>query len=178
MKLDASPSLRSALWDLYFREACDQDGWAWSRLDYIHKNADQLKAEGALSFAKGALNIKVKIMQALMPEIVEFSRPAGQSGFAFDYLCCRIGNGEHKSDPVASPSALCWVILKKGGELFSANQLDLLQKAKLSVAHFYIRDVMASPRNVEVKWDIKSGSQWLDRLDEMKEQAESDDDYY
>ena len=178
MKLDATPSLRSALLDLYFREVCDQDGWAWAGLDSIHGNAVGLGANGVLAFAKGPLTIRVKIMQAIIPEVIEFTRPTGPSAFVFDYLCCRVGNGKHKSDPVASPSALCWVILNRGRDLFTANQLDLLSKTKLSVAHFYIRDVMASPRDVEARWDIRTGSEWLDKLDDMKEQAESDDDYY
>ena len=37
---------------------------------------------------------------------------------------------------------------------------------------------MATPRDVEARWDIRNGGEWLDKMDDMKEQAESDDDYY
>jgi len=29
-----------------------------------------------------------------------------------------------------------------------------------------------------MKWEIKSGKEWLDELDDLRDQAESDDDYF
>lgn len=46
------------------------------------------------------------------------------------------------------------------------------------MAIFRIQDVLAPPAKIEMKWEIKSGKEWLDELDDLRDQAESDDDYF
>ncbi|HEY7507693.1 MAG TPA: hypothetical protein VH677_01070, partial [Nitrososphaera sp.] len=100
-------------------------------------------------------------------EIKEFSG-------TFDFLACRVGQKEKYDVIVANPLALFWVKMARG---FTAEQLDALARTRLQVAVFRIRDVLAAPGKVETKWEMKSGKEWLDEMDEKREEAESDDEY-
>jgi hypothetical protein len=33
------------------------------------------------------------------------------------------------------------------------------------------------PGKIEIKWEMKSGQEWLDELEDQRDQTESDDDY-
>lgn len=154
-------SLKKALSELYYSEACDQMGWAFVRVPEIRVNG------GVIEFRKGSRKIRIKVPAQLIPEIT--------TNAVFDYLGCQIGQKEKYDDPtVANPLALCWV---KAGKAFSQAQLDALEKAKIPVATFSIRNLLASPNKIEVAWDIKPGNDWLDEIDDKRDEAESDDDF-
>lgn len=173
MSLETTPSLRAALGDLYYREGCDQNGWAYISLGDINVK------DGTLAFRKGSRRINVRVPAQLAAEIKEMCMPAGKAGFVFDYLACKVGQKEKYDDPViASPLGLCWVKIKAGGSKFSDSQIDALGRIKVPLALFYVRDVLAPPRQVEIKWDTRTGKEWLDELDDLRDQAESDDEYY
>lgn len=173
MSLETTPSMKAALGDLYYREGCDQNGWAYVSLRDIDTGKD-----GLLVFTKGSHRINVRVPAQLAAEIKETCRPA-KTGFVFDYLACKVGQKERYDNPVvASPLGLCWVKIKTGGGRFSDAQVDALGRIKIPLALFYVRDVLAPPRQVEVKWDTKTGGEWLDELDDLRDQAESDDEYY
>jgi hypothetical protein len=70
------------------------------------------------------------------------------------------------------------VHVKTAGALFTDNQLEALPRIQLALTVFAIRDVLAPPRKLEFKWDTRSGSEWLDFVDELKEQEEYDDEYF
>ena len=157
--MDTTPALKGALADLYFRESCDQQGIAYVSPAGISSNV--------ISFAKGRHKISVKVHEQVAAEIKEFAR-------MFDFLACRVGQKEKYDVLVANPLALFWVKTARG---FTAEQLDALARVKLQVAVFQIRDVLAAPGKVETRWEVKSGKEWLDEMDEKREEAESDDEY-
>jgi len=170
MSLEITNSLKGALGKLYYREACDQKGWAYISVDDI-----KFKDDRVLAFKKGAHIINVKIIESIIPEIKEICKPASNSGF--DYLACKVGQRDrYDGTIVANPTALCWV--KTGRSKFSRNQIDALEKIKLPLALFYINDVLAPPRKIEVEWDIRSGEDWLDEIDDLRDQTEYDDEYF
>lgn len=78
---------------------------------------------------------------------------------------------------VANPTALAWVQVRTWKSEFSEKEIDALERIKIPLALFYIRDILSQPQNVEVKWDIRTGDEWLDDLDDKRDQAESDDDF-
>ncbi|MEO9364071.1 MAG: hypothetical protein ABI348_09240 [Nitrososphaera sp.] len=162
--LYVTPSLRDALLDLYFRETCDQEGWAYAA------PADVLFTENTLAFSKGQRKVQVKVHGQLVQEI-EKTAPV------FDYLACKVGNQEEEGVVVASPLALCWVKTRNGKD-FTDGQLDAMGGGiRLPVVVFRVRDVLAPPAKLETRWEAKSGKEWLDEIDEKREEAESDDDY-
>lgn len=175
MSLEITPSLKSALGEVYCREDCDQQGWAHVPLKDINIK------DNILSFNKGAHRITIKLMDKIVPEIKEISRTVN-GNFVFDYLACKVGQQKKYGDlMLASPTALCWV--KIGKPAFSNERVDALGGVKLPLAVFRIRDILAPPAKIEMKWDIKSGEEWLNELDDVRDQngekkAESDDDYF
>ncbi len=170
--LEITPSLRGALYELYYKEGCDQKGWAYIALKDIDIKGN------TLVFNKGVHWISIKLMDRIVQEVREMSKPV-KGSFLFDYLACKVGQQQSKkySDVMlANPDALCWV--KIGNGIFSSDQIDVLDRIKLPLAVFRVRDVLAPPAKVEMKWDIKSGEEWLDELDDLRDQAESDDEYF
>lgn len=166
MGLSITLSLRNALADLYFRETCDQQGWA-----YVLSEDISFK-ENVLVFSNGKSKIRVKVHEQIVQEIKK-------SAAVFDYLVCRVGQKEHRNtieEVLANPLALCWVKIRNGRN-FTDQQLDQMDKIKLPLAVFRIRDVLVSPARIETKWETKSGKEWLDEIDDKREEAESDDDY-
>ena len=179
--LEISGPLRTALADLYFREECRQKGWAFASLASIHADAiSRSREDEVISFMFADQGIKVRIMQQVIPEIREICQPADgeKYGFLFAYLVCKIGRLPDVTPVVANPAALCWVQFRAGARLFSERQVDALSRITLPLAVFAIRDVLAPPRSIETRWDTRSGSEWLDHLEELKEQAEYDDEYF
>ena len=166
--MEATPRLKAALYDLYWREDCDQKGWAYVALKDIGVR------DNIIVFSRGSGRINARLMDKIVPEIKEISAPA-KGGFVFDYLA--YNPGQHSGGTVlANPAAMCWV--KIGRRAFSDGQIDALGRIKIPLAIFRIRDVLARPAKVEAKWEIKSGEEWLDELDDIRDQAESDDDYF
>ena len=162
MNLQVTASLKKSLAELYYREVCDQKGWA-------SVPAGKIRVDGnIIEFEKGAGRIRIKMPAQFVSEIT--------STTAFDYLACQVGQKEKYDNPVvANPLALCWV---KVGRALSQAQLDALENAKLPLAMFGIRNLLAPPAQIEVKWDVRPGKEWLDELDDKRDQAESDDDYF
>jgi hypothetical protein len=172
MSLEITNSLKGALGELYYKEACNQKGWAYISLDDIKFKDDRI-----LVFKKGSHSINIKIIESIISEIKEICKPTSNSGFVFDYLACKVGQRDrYDGTIVANPTALCWV--KIGRSRFSRNQVDALEKIKLPLALFYINDVLAPPRKIEVEWDIRSGEDWLNEIDDLRDQTEYDDEYF
>lgn len=173
MSLEITPSLKASLGALYCKESLDQKGWAYVQLGDIGGGARQLGDSNVIIFEKGARRISVKVPAQVMREITRLASLANKS---FDYLACKVGQKESSSAViVANPLGLCWV--KAGKGTFSGDQLDALEKTVLQVAVFAIRDVLAPPGKVQVRLDVRSAKEWLDELDDLRDQAESDDDY-
>ena len=171
MSLEITPSLKAALSELYYKEGCDQNGWAYISLENIHSSKDNVMA-----FSKGDRKIKIRLMDGIMAEVKETSRPA-VGGFVFEYLACRMGQrAKYDGVTLANPTALCWVRIGKGA--FSDGQIDALSRIKIPLAVFRIKNLLAPPARIEMKWEIKPGKEWLDELDDLRDQAESDDDYF
>lgn len=172
MSLEITKSLREALAHLYYREACDQKGWAYAALAGISVN------DNVVAFAKGVHTINIRLPAQTVAEINEVSRLERKGRSLFDYLACRVSQREkYEGVMVANPTALAWVQVKMGKSEFSEKEIDALERIKMPLALFYVRDVLAQPRKVETKWDIRTGDEWLDELDDKRDQAESDDDF-
>ena len=178
--MEITSSLRNSLAELYFKEECSQKGWAFASLKEIYNGG--FSDDNVLSFQIGDRSVRIRIMPQLIPEIKEMSRLAvGVEGktSVFGYLAGGIGRSvTQDSLVVANPTALCWVHIKTKGTLFSESQLEALPKVHLAITVFAIRDVLATPRNLETRWDTRSGNEWLDFIDEIKEQEEYDDEYF
>jgi hypothetical protein len=175
MSLEMTPALKRSLAGLYCREACDQKGWACASLENMGKSSPLFKGDNVIAFRKGFHEIMVRVPRQIIQEMAEVAK----SGAGFDYLACNVGQKDrYDGTIVANPLALCWVKIMTGRVTFSDGQIDALEKIKLDLAVFRIRDVLAPPGRIEIEWDIRPSREWLDELDDLRDQAESDDDYF
>lgn len=166
MSLQVTASLKKYLSGLYFSEWCDQKGWAFVPAGKVRADSN------IIEFEKGSVKIRVRVPLQFLAEIMGTAAAAA----AFDYLACQVGQKEKYDDPVvASPLAFCWI--KQGRSLLQAH-LDALEKATIPLAMFSIKNVLALPTQIEIEWDIRPGREWLDAMDDKRDQAESDDDYF
>jgi hypothetical protein len=170
MSLEITPSMKASLGTLYFKASLDQKGWAHVSLGDIIGGAKP--GDNTIVFEKGTRRVSVKVPAQVMREIAALAASADKS--VFDYLACRVGD-RHEGTIVANPLGLCWIKVGKGA--FSNSQIDALEKTGLHVAVFAIRNVLAAPGKVQVRLDIRAASEWLDEMDDLRDQAESDDDY-
>jgi hypothetical protein len=179
-KLQITSSVKAALAELYFKEECSQTRWAYSSLERIHKvGSARFKDDGILQFRAGVEDVDVRILHGIIPEVLEICKPAAGESYVFSYLAYNIGRDFQRAGPVvANPAGLSWVHVKKGAGLFSDAQLDTLQKIRLPLTIFSVKDLLAAPRNLQVRWDTRSSGKWLDMLEELKEQEEYDDEYF
>ena len=113
MKLEIDSSLKAHLYDLYFKEACNQEGWAYARPETIIVGKSRLLEENTISFCNETGAVDVTIMKQMVPEIARFC----ETELTFDYLACKTGKGQSKKI-VACPDGLCWMLIKRGNALF------------------------------------------------------------
>lgn len=170
--MEMTKTLKDALAHLYYHEACDQKGWAFVAFESIDVR------DNVVVFAKGPHRINIKIPEQIAAEIQQVSKLGSKGKPVFDYLACKVSQREkYEGVMVANPTALSWVRVKTRKTEFSEKEIEALEKTRISLAMFYIRNILTQPQKMEVKWDIRTGDEWLDELDEKRDEAESDDDF-
>lgn len=170
--MEMTRSLKVALSRLYYREACDQKGWTSVALEDIHIN------DNVVVFTKGPHRISIRLPAQIVAEIEQVSKLGSKGKPVFDYLACKVSRREkYEGIMVANPTALAWVLVRTRKGEFSEKEIDALEKIKIPLALFYVHDLLARPQKIEIKWDIRTGDEWLNELDDRRDEAESDDDY-
>lgn len=160
-----SNKLKGSLGELYYKEFCDQRGWAYISLENLYTS---MNPEWIFTFKKGFHRIKVKIPQEIRSEISFLVKPTNDSedspSFVFDFLACKVGT--FKNYPgVRSSDFFAWVENKTGDGIFSSSQVNAMSKINLPLAIFHIDDVLEPPEFIEMDCDIKSGKEWLHELE-------------
>jgi len=156
--------LRGSLGEIYYKEYCDQRGWAYISLENLYR---EMNSKWIFTFKKGFHRIQVNIPKEVHSEINMLVKPTNNSvnspSFVFDFLACRVKNSKNYSG-VKSSDSFVWVESKTGKGIFSANQINAMSKIKLQLAIFHIDDVLASPESIEMSFDVKAGKEWLEEL--------------
>ena len=159
-----SNKLRGSLGEIYYKEYCDQKGWAYTSLENIYSS---MNPEWIFTFKKGFHRIKVQIPQEIRDEISSLVKPTNYSesspSFVFDFLACKVGTFKNYSG-VKSSDYFAWVESKTGAGIYTSNQANTMSKIKLPLAIFHIDNVLAEPESIEMYCDIKSGKEWLQEL--------------
>ena len=90
--------LKGSLGEIYYKEFCDQRGWAFTRLENIYSS---MNPEWIFTFKKGFHRIKVKIPKEIRNEISWLVKPTNNSvtspSFVFDFLACKVGKSKNYS---------------------------------------------------------------------------------
>ena len=157
--------LRGALGEIYYKEFCDQRGWAYSSLENIFET---MNPHWIFTFKKGFHRIKVLIPQKIRDEVSWLIKPTNNSvsspSFVFDFLACKVGTSKNYSKTMTG-SSFAWVESKTGKGVFSSSQCNAMSKITLPLAIFHINDVLEAPELIKMKSDLKSGKEWLNELE-------------
>jgi len=157
--------LRGSLGEIYYKEYCDQKGWAYTSLENIYSS---MNPDWIFTFKKGFHRIKVQIQKEIRDEISLLVKPTNNSvsspSFVFDFLACKVGTSKEYSG-VWKSDYFAWVESKTGAGIFSSSQVNAMSKIKLPLAIFHINDVLAEPEAIEMYSDIKYGKEWLKELE-------------
>lgn len=161
-----SNRLRGSLGELYYKEYCDQRGWAYTSLESIYSTLNS-KQKWDFTFKKGFNRIQIDVPKEIQSEINMLVRPTNNSlnspSFVFDFLACKVKNTKKHKETKSSDS-FTWVEIKTGKGIFSATQLNAMSKIKLPLAIFHIDDILKAPEEIQMNWDIKEGKEWLDEI--------------
>jgi len=156
--------LRGSLGEIYYKAFCEQQGWAFTRLENLHSSMNQ---DWIFIFKKGFHRIKVRIPKQIRNEIDWLVQPTNRSenspSYVFDFLACKVGKYKNYSG-VKTSDFFSWVESKTGPGWFSTNQINAMEKIKIPLAIFHIDNVLASPEDIKMGFDIKSGKKWLDGM--------------
>jgi hypothetical protein len=161
-------SLKGSLGHAYYKEYCDQKGWAYVSLEDIHNSA----SIDVLTFKKGFHRIRVKVPQELHEEIKLISKPTNDletsPSFVFDYLACKVGSFE-KFEGITESPYFCWVEIKTGTSDLTSNQKGAISFVDLPIAIFHIDDVLVPPEQIDMSYGIGYGEDWEEVIDEDEE---------
>ena len=160
-----SNKLKGSLGELYYKEFCDQRGWAYTSLENIYSS---MNPQWVFTFKKGFHRLKVRIPEEIRSEINLLIKPTNnfeeRPSFVFDFLACKVGNIKSYSE-VRTSDYFVWVENKTGEGIFSSSQANAMSKIKLPLAIFHIDNVLERPEDIDMNYDIKSGKEWLQELE-------------
>ena len=158
---------KGSLGEIYYKEYCDQRGWAYTRLENIYFS---MNPDWIFRFKKGFHRIKIQIPKEIRDEVSSLIKPTNNSesspSFVFDFLACKVGTFKNYSGIKSSPF-FAWVESKTGPGIFSSSQFNAMSKIKLPLAIFHINDVLEHPESIKMNCDIKSGKEWLQDLEQI-----------
>ena len=139
-KVKNTHKLIGTLSEAYYKEFCDQNGWAYVSLEQIHERGIK---NDILKFKKGFDRIFVKIPKEIIPEIEEISKPSNNSlyepSYVYDFLACNVG--DWKKNLVLDNREkrhFCWVEVKTGLQELNPNQIKTLKKLSLRLFRFRV----------------------------------------
>ena len=156
--------LRGSLGEIYYKEFCDQEGWAYTSLEQIYET---MNPEWIFTFKKGFDRIKITIPERIREEVKMLIKPTNRSStspsFVFDFLACNLKKYREYSK-ITSDVFFTWVESKTGHVIFSGSQIRTMSKIDLPLAIFHIADVLDRPEKIRMMYDLKSGKEWLKEL--------------
>lgn len=155
-KIRITPRLTGTLAEAYFKEFCDQRGWAYISLEQIHENGIK---DGILKFKKGFNRILVQLPEEIIKEIERISKPSNSSvlnpSFVYDFLTCKAGRSG-KDDGILeakNKNDFCWVEVKTGSSELSKNQIQTLKKITIPLYRFRVPNPLLDASEVYIYWD-------------------------
>ena len=156
--------LKGSLGEIYYKEYCDQKGWAYTSLENLYESKN---SKWTFTFKKGFRRIKVTIPKDIRNEVNLLANPTNNSftspSFVFDFLACKVGTHKNYSQEQSSDK-FAWVECKTGNAIFTSNQINTMSRITLPLAIFHTSDVLEKPELIHMDCDIKSGKEWIDEF--------------
>lgn len=157
--------LKGSLGEIYYKEYCDQKGWAYISLENIYESKNP---KWTFTFKKGFKRIKITIPKDIRSEVNLLANPTNNRfnspSFVFDFLACKVGTHKDYSK-IQPPEKFAWVECKTGAAVFTSNQVNAMSKIALPLAIFHTNDVLEKPELIDMDCNIKLGNEWIDEFD-------------
>ena len=155
-KIRITPRLIGTLSEAYFKEFCDQHGWAYLSLEQIHENEIKNRI---LKFKKGFKRILVQLPEEIIKEVERISKPSNSSilnpTFVYDFLTCKADQTSKDGEllKVKNKKDFCWVEVKTGSRELTKNQIKTWKKIKIPLFRFRVPNPVLSSEEVDIYWD-------------------------
>ena len=168
-RIKITERLTGTLSQAYYKEFCDQHGYAYTSLERIHEIGIK---NGVLNFKKGFNRIIIRLPDDIINEVKNISRPSNSSilkpSFVYDFLACKVGQDWKERDIVniKDKNDFCWVDVKTGNSELTPNQILTTKKITIPLYRFRVPTPLIPSRNVEIYWD-KVDSEYLSRFDKL-----------
>lgn len=157
MKIDITDRLSGALSETYFKESCDQQGWAYISLEQIHEN--KIK-DNTLKFRKGFNRISIRLPEEIIKEVEEISKPSNVSilcpSYVYDFLLCRVEQTDDESDIIKKKNFedFRWAEVKTGYSELTKNQIETLSKIKMPLYRYRVPNSKLDSNEVTIYDDL------------------------
>jgi len=155
-EIEVTDELLGDLGELYFKHLCYQRGYAFVRLDNVHKTLPNQVIDFKFEFER----IPIRIPDELVPEVSRISKPTpinGTQSFVFDFLTCRVYEADKVDKPNARDSRdFCWVEIKTGKSSLSRHQEEVARTCEMRFSVFRVVNAMSPPDEVEIEWEFDS----------------------
>ena len=141
-RIEVDSQLIGSLAEVCYKEYSDQKGGrAFTSLEVVHTKIDSK----VLDFKIGFNRLQVRILEELISEIKDVSKPKyvkGNPSYVFDFLVCKIKDAENISDILnKSSDNFRWIEVKSEGSKVSSNQLETMNKVKISFVLVVVHSV-------------------------------------
>ena len=156
-KIEITKRLIGSLSETYFKEFCDQTGWAYISLEQIHEN--KIK-DNILKFRKGFNRILVLLPEEIVKEVKEISNPSNSSilepTYVYDFLICKIGQ-LHKDSGILKKKRFKdfrWAEVKTGYSQLSKRQIRTREKITIPLYRYRVPHSLSESEEVEIFYDL------------------------
>jgi hypothetical protein len=155
-KIRITPRLTGTLAEAYFKEFCDQRGWAYLSLEQIHEIGIK---NGKLKFKKGFNRILVQLPEEIIKEVEQISKPSNSSvlnpTFVYDFLTCKAGRVGRDGGILQAKNKndFCWVEVKTSSVELTRNQVQTLKKITIPLYRFRVPNPLLDASEVYIYWD-------------------------
>ncbi|GKS67501.1 hypothetical protein YTPLAS73_10480 [Nitrosarchaeum sp.] len=156
-KIDITDRLSGSLSETYFKEFCDQQGWAYISLEQIHEN--KIK-DNTLKFRKGFNRILVRLPEEIIREVEDTSKPSNSSilnpSFVYDFLLCKVGQTDKDSEILKKKNYkdFRWAEVKTGYSELTKKQIRTLEKITIPLYRYRVPNSKLSPKEVDIYDDL------------------------
>ena len=156
-KIDITNSLSGALSETYFKEFCDQQGWAYISLEQIHENKIN---DNILKFRKGFNRILIRLPQEIIREVEYVSKPSNSSilnpAFVYDFLLCKVDQTHKDSDIIKKKNFkdFRWAEIKTGYSALTKRQISTLKKISIPLYRYRVPNSKLGSKEVDIYEDL------------------------
>ena len=167
VKIEITKRLIGSLSETYFKEYCDQTGWAYISLEQIHENKIE---DNVLKFRKGFNRILVRFPEEIIKEVEDISNPLiikqnpsyvydslikQNPSYVYDFLICKVGQTTKDSGMLKKKNYkdLRWAEVKTGYSQLSKRQICTLEKITIPLYRYRVPHSLSKSDEVEIYYD-------------------------